>query len=79
MKVEIRLFAQLSQYLPPDAKGRRAVIDVPIASSVRDTARCLGIPEDTTGVMLINGQQADLDTILEENDVVSLFPPIAGG
>lgn len=79
MKVEVRLFAQLSEYLPPGAKGRRARIDVPAASSVRDMAQHLGIPEDTAGVTLINGQQAGPDTVLAENDVVSLFPPIAGG
>ena len=79
MKVEVRLFAQLREYLPPGAKGRRALVDVPTASNVRDVARCLGIPEDTAGVTLINGQQAGPDTVLGENDVVSLFPPIAGG
>lgn len=79
MKSEVRLFAQLSEYLPANAKGKRAIVEVPNASSVRDIVRYLGIPEDVAGVILVNGQQAGLDTMLRESDVVSLFPPIAGG
>ena len=41
--------------------------------------RRLGIPDDVPRVVLVNGHDADDDRPLQPDDVVSAFPPLAGG
>jgi molybdopterin converting factor small subunit len=79
VRVEVRLFATLRQYLPPDGRDGSAVVDVPDGSSARDVARRLGIPLDLERVMLVNGRDADPDRPLAPHDVITLFPPLVGG
>ena len=76
--VEVRLFAYLRRYLPPYADGKRIRLEPP-APDVRAVAAELGIPPAVLGVVMLNGRHADADTPLHDGDVVSFFPPIAGG
>ena len=79
MTVEIRLFASLRKFLPANAKGKRAKIDVSNPATVSTVLQKLSIPEAVTAVMLVNGRQAKVDTELSPDDVVAIFPPVAGG
>lgn len=79
MKVEVHLFATLTAFLPPGSRTGVAVLDVPAGSTVRDVASRLGIPPDLDRVGLVNGREAEPDTSLRADDVVTLFPPLAGG
>ena len=78
INVEVRLFAYLRRHLPPHADGRRAHLATS-APDVRAVAAELGIPPSVIGVIMLNGRHADPDTRLHDGDVVSFFPPIAGG
>ncbi|HIE52477.1 MAG TPA: MoaD/ThiS family protein [Armatimonadetes bacterium] len=78
MNVEVRMFASLIQYLPPGAKGKRARVQVPAGATVQDLAEHLGLGE-VPCVVMVNGEQAHWQVRLSEGDVVSFFPPIAGG
>ena len=80
MIVEVRLFATLASYLPPDRQGAgAAVVDVPSGATVNDVAGQLGIPETIARVALVNGQETGLERRLAAGDVVTLFPPLMGG
>ncbi len=79
MKIEVALYATLSQYLPAGAENRRAIIEVQDAAMVRDVLTQLGIPQDLPNILLVNGRQAPEDTVLKDGEVVSVFPPLAGG
>jgi len=37
------------------------------------------LPEDAPRVVLLNGVQHEDDPLLEDGDVITVFPPIAGG
>jgi sulfur-carrier protein len=37
------------------------------------------IPADEVGVTMINGRHCQFDTVLSENDAISIFPMIGGG
>lgn len=78
MKVELRLFAFLRQHYPPEAESQATQFETS-ASDVRSLADELGIPHSTIAIVLINGRPGNLDSKFQESDVVSLFPPIAGG
>ena len=79
MKIDVDLFATLADYLPGERRGSRAVIDVPDGSTVADLARSLGIPPELPWIALVNGHEADAEHHLFAADVVTMFPPLAGG
>ena len=79
MRVEVRLFATLARYLPDDQDAGAAVLEVAEDSTVADVARALGIPAHLSRIALVNDRDATDDRPLTEGDVVTLFPPLAGG
>ncbi len=79
MKVEVRLFATFGAYLPPGSTSGTAMIDVPEGATVADVAAHLGIPAALPRMALVNGEDADPGRRLASDDVVTLFPPLAGG
>jgi molybdopterin synthase sulfur carrier subunit len=78
VRVEVRAFATLRPFLP---RGNRqaALLDLPDGSTIRDLVRALGVPDAMTVIALLNGREAKPDQPLRGNDVVTLFPPLAGG
>jgi molybdopterin converting factor small subunit len=79
VRIEVRLFATLRDFLPqPDPSGT-TIIDVPDNATVDDVGRLLGIPAHLARVALVNGEYAEPGDRLHAGDVVTLFPPLAGG
>ncbi len=79
MKIEIALYATLSKYLPPGAQNRKAVIEVKDGTTVREVMDQLGIPAELPNILLVNGRQSPEDTVLKDGEILSIFPPLAGG
>ena len=79
MRVEVRLFATLARYLPEDNDGGVARVEAAEGSTVADVACALGIPSDLSCIVLVNGRDAPDHLALAAGDVVTLFPPLAGG
>lgn len=79
MKVQIRLFANLAKLLPPGSQSKRVTVTVEQGSKVEDLLEKMKIPLTITNIVMINGEHKDKDTFLEEGDVVSVIPYIAGG
>ena len=79
MKIEVRLFATLAAHLPDESDGRSGALEVADGSTVADAVRLLGIPDDMPFIAMIDGRDAALDRPLGDGDVLSLFPPLAGG
>jgi len=76
MKVTVKLFAFLR-------KGRFKTSDIELASgtTVLQVLDYLSISADerSIGIIFVNGRHAKLDCVLEEGDVLAIFPPVAGG
>ena len=79
MNIEIRLFANLAQFLPPDAKNKRAKINVKDGLSIAEVLEELNIPKNTTSGIMVNGIHQKTDIKLNEGDVLSVIPPVTGG
>ena len=79
MRVGVRLFATLARYLPKDGQGGSTDLDLAEGSTVGDVASALGIPADLPRIILVNDADADEGRRLRAGDVVTLFPPLAGG
>lgn len=80
MKVEVRLFATLVTFLPAASRNAgTAILDVPDGATVADVTTALGIPPTLPRITLVNGEEAGPGRHLAAHDVVTLFPPLAGG
>lgn len=79
MRVEVRLFATLAAFLPAQSRDGVAVLEVPDGATTLDVARRLGIPPDFARVVLVNGRDVGVEAPLAAEDIVTIFPPLAGG
>jgi molybdopterin synthase sulfur carrier subunit len=79
VRVEVRLFATLTLFLPPGGREGSATLDVPETSTVHDVVQRLGIPTDLERVTLVNGGDATPERQLHPGDVLTVFPPLSGG
>lgn len=79
MKVEVHLTATLRAYLPAGTAGDSVVLDVPDGATVDQVVHSLRIPSKLDRLTVVNGRDAAPDQPLAEGDVLSLFPPLAGG
>lgn len=79
MKIEVRLFATLATYLPDEGDGRSATLEFPAGSTLKDVVGSLRIPDDMPMIAMLNGRDAAPEELLADGDVLSLFPPLAGG
>jgi MoaE-MoaD fusion protein len=78
--IEVRLFANLSKFLPPGSVGRRARLSVPPESTIVAVLNQLALPSNQVHLVAVNGRhQMDRSHVLQDGDVVSVFPPLAGG
>ena len=80
MRVEVQLFATLAAFRPLTTKTTgTTLLDLPEGSTVNDVAEALGVPHELPRVALVNGQDASPERPLSPDDVVTFFPPLAGG
>lgn len=79
MKVWIRLLSTYTRYLPADARGSTYSIDIPDGAQIEELQAQLPIPTDESQVILVNGRTPLASQVLEEGDIVAIFPAMAGG
>lgn len=79
MKIEVKLFATLRDYLPKGSGQFSCKVEIDSADTVRDVLEKLKIPEEMPKIILVNGVHSNLDRVLKFGDVLSVFPPVAGG
>jgi sulfur carrier protein ThiS len=84
MKITFKLFASLTDYLPPHAKGDNQVaLDVAPAATISQVVEPFGLPHKLVHLVLVNGHfvppEQRATRTLAEGDVLAIWPPIAGG
>jgi molybdopterin converting factor small subunit len=79
MKVTIVCFGAMREYLPGDADGNRATIELPDGVSVADLVDALGAPRRLVHALLVDEVQGDLAQPLHEGAEVTLMPSFSGG
>jgi molybdopterin converting factor small subunit len=53
--------------------------NLPEQTTVGDVVDSLGIDRDETGVLMLNSRHCTDDTVLNEGDILAIFPMIGGG
>jgi molybdopterin synthase sulfur carrier subunit len=83
MRITLKLFATLTDYLPPHRDGNQVEIEVDPTASIRDILAPYGLPEKLVHLVLVNGHyiapEARGTRTLQEGDALAVWPPIAGG
>lgn len=73
-RVEVRFYAELNDFLPPDRRGRPVVLEVAASTTVKDLAESLGVPHTEIDVIVVNGESVDFGHQVGDDDCVSVYP-----
>jgi sulfur carrier protein ThiS len=84
MRITLKLFASLADRLPAEARRTHAIdLDLVPGATVLDVIRRQGIPERICAIVLVDGNWVaprDRATrVLAEDEVLAIWPPVAGG
>lgn len=84
MKIVFKLYATLTDYLPPEARsGNRVELEVAADATIADVIAPYGLPMKLVHLVLVNGHyvapEARATRTFQDGDVLAIWPPIAGG
>ena len=83
MRIRVRLFATLQQYLPAGSEGSETTVDLRDGATVVEALDALAVPVNLAHILFINGRHVlrpDLAVRpLAEGETLSVFPAIGGG
>ena len=84
MRITLKLYAFLSDYLPAEARRTNTLtIDVPEQTTVAGLIASRALPPRLVHLVLLNGEfvppQERSARALIADDVLAIWPPIAGG
>lgn len=83
MRITLKLYAMLTEYLPPGAEKNISPLELAEGTSIDHVVRQLALPRDLVHLVLLNGvyvaPEQLADTPLQEGDVLAIWPPVAGG
>ncbi|NBY27499.1 MAG: MoaD/ThiS family protein [Betaproteobacteria bacterium] len=84
MHITFKLFASLTDYLPPEARYTNILqLEVAPDATISQIIEPFGLPSKMVHLVLINGSYIEpdkrLSQTLVEGDVLAIWPPIAGG
>lgn len=80
MHIELRLFAGLRKKLPPGSPRGKCFLDLPEGTTIGTLLARMDIAQASAQIVLLNGEHdRDFDRRLQDGDVLSVFPPVAGG
>lgn len=84
MQITFKLFATLTDYLPPEARRSNLMqLDVANDATIAQIIAPFGLPEKMVHLVLVNGSyippEDRMTKTLVEGDVLAIWPPIAGG
>ena len=78
----LELYASLMHLLPPGTSRHKREIKVTEGTTVQNVIDQFHIPMESAHIVLVNGVFVCEDRtqhILKEQDVLSIWPPVAGG
>ncbi len=83
MRITLKLFATLGQYLPPEARANAVEVEVPDGATAHEVLGRFRVPLEKVHLVLLNGVYLDArareERRIEADDALAVWPPVAGG
>ncbi len=84
MRITLKLYATLTDYLPPAARAENLVrLDLEDGATIAKAIAPYNLPPKLTHLVLVNGlfvpREERGSRTLRDGDVLAIWPPIAGG
>lgn len=83
MRLTVKLYAGLSQFLPPGSHQNATTLEISAAASANQVIDQFRIPRETAHLVLLNGiyvkpEERDAANF-HDGDTLAIWPPVAGG
>lgn len=83
MRITLKLFAGLGQFLPAGARANAVQAEVPETASAHQVLEQFNVPLEKVHLVLLNGVYLDAharnESMIKADDVLAVWPPVAGG
>jgi len=79
VKIRVLLFGQYARLLPPGQMGNGAAVEIDEGTTIADALDELRVPADGRSYVRLNGERAELSSVLCDNDEVRVIVPLGGG
>lgn len=83
MKITFKLYATLSDFLPPGQRHNAIEIDIDPATTIADLVERFRLPPRLVHLVLVNGvyiaPEQRMERTLLPGDALAIWPPVAGG
>ena len=73
------MFSHFQKYLPAQAERDKCLIETETGTTISALLKHLGIPEEMARVITVNDTNRKEDFILNDADMVKIFPAAMGG
>ncbi|MGB1547671.1 MAG: MoaD/ThiS family protein [Alphaproteobacteria bacterium] len=83
MKVTLKFYTTLKQYLPQGTSDNTAEIEIEDGASVQTVVERQGVPANMIHMTMVNGAYIAPSDLggheLKDGDTLAMWPPLAGG
>ncbi len=83
MKITFKLYATLSDFLPPGQRHNAIEIEIDPATTIADLVERFRLPPRLVHLVLVNGvyvaPEQRMERTLAPGDALAIWPPVAGG
>ena len=83
MKLILKLYAGLTDYLPPDVEGNKLSIEISEHNTAYEVIDRYQVPRDMAHLVLLNGVYVKPEdrnkAVFRDGDTLAIWPPVAGG
>jgi molybdopterin converting factor small subunit len=76
MQIDVKLYGDLKKFAPGGQTN--FVLTLNPGATLGDVLRMVSMPMERC-VSLINGRRATIEAVIEDGDILVLFPPVSGG
>jgi uncharacterized protein len=74
LKIYLRFYGELNDFLPQSRKGRHIALDLQMPASAKDVIEALGVPHTEVDLILLNGESIDFSRLVHNQDRISIYP-----
>jgi molybdopterin converting factor small subunit len=79
VKVYVKLYSLLRKHHPGPDRSQPFAVELPTGATIAAIAPALNLPAPLVRSVFVNSEAVELDTVLNDGDLIGIFPPVVGG